>query len=424
MVTEKEKKEAYGELILSPQITKRILIVLFVSGVVSIVSTLMMVDKFNLPTDKIYYFAIGGVLLLVFLDYAKRLFYSIYVNSEIEAPVNGTNKANLSLIMTLAVVIAILMIDLLGAYSTGIMVETAIKKDSVTNSLDFEILEKNKKAEAITNSLTAYQKALNSFNTRKKDHILACNKSWKTPKYRTKNGECLDKFTEEVPKKKDFTVSAIIKKSDIEKIEKENSNFFVKNVFYFIFGIMGLILGVLNYFALSEMMQIRRNILVLLTPTRISIIRGFLAEIQRLKDEEARQVLEKVQEHTKEVTKQKIEAKELELSLSRNSEEELLNQLKSNVESGNVEPKEYTIYKRKTTDKKPKIKKTNQEKFDAEILKKRLLSEFDEKGKIVSKTTLIDVSNREQDKAYKIAVKELLEQDLIVFKKGYGYYIA
>jgi DNA-binding transcriptional regulator YhcF (GntR family) len=41
---------------------------------------------------------------------------------------------------------------------------------------------------------------------------------------------------------------------------------------------------------------------------------------------------------------------------------------------------------------------------------------------VVSKTKIIDVKNRTQDRAYKEVVKKLSDSGVVEFKRGYGYY--
>jgi len=424
MITNKEKRQAYGELFTSPALTKTILTVLTISGIVSISSTMMMVEKFNISSEKTLYIAISGIILLILLDYVKRLFFSNYVNSEIEEPITEIKKSKLSLVMLFLTVTAVLMIDLMGSYSTAIMVEQQMQKSSITDSLDYEIMQKNKDNEAINMSTEAYQKAHNEWKKAKAENKADCKQDWKGKKWRTKRGICINSFKEKEPKKEDFKQSATINKDDITKIKNKNSNLFIKYVFYFVFGIIGLILGVMNYLTLSEMVQNRRDILVLLTDTRVSIIKGFISKLQQMKDEETREILEKVEEHHEEVGKQKIEAKELELALSRSTEEALLNQLKTNVKDTTVTAQNYTIKKRNTKKNNKSSTVTNQDKFDADKLRNRILNEYDSNKKIISKSELIDLENRAEDKVYKSVTKELVREGLITLKKGYGYYLA
>jgi DNA-binding transcriptional regulator YhcF (GntR family) len=48
--------------------------------------------------------------------------------------------------------------------------------------------------------------------------------------------------------------------------------------------------------------------------------------------------------------------------------------------------------------------------------------EIKEGDKVVSKTKIIDVKNRTQDRAYKEVVKKLSDSGVVEFKRGYGYY--
>jgi DNA-binding transcriptional regulator YhcF (GntR family) len=48
--------------------------------------------------------------------------------------------------------------------------------------------------------------------------------------------------------------------------------------------------------------------------------------------------------------------------------------------------------------------------------------EIKEGDKVISKTKIIDVKSRTQDRAYKEVVKKLSDSGAIEFKRGYGYY--
>jgi hypothetical protein len=58
-----------------------------------------------------------------------------------------------------------------------------------------------------------------------------------------------------------------------------------------------------------------------------------------------------------------------------------------------------------------------------EDIRETLLSNYDDSGKIVSKTNVINIEDREEDKLYKAVTKELVQEGLISYKNGYGYFI-
>lgn len=427
MITNKNELRAYGNLIIRSQITLTIVVVLIASGLVSVFSTLMMVEKFKLSMSNIVWFSVGTVVLLVLLDFIKRYFYALAINNFVVSKIEKIKNFHIMSFMTVLSVLVVMMIDATGAYSTAVFVEQTMQKSSVTDSLDYEILEKNKAAESITLSSTKYQEALQIFNTNKQQHINNCNQAWRVPRYRTKNGQCMDKFKQSEPIKSDFVVSAAINKKDIEKIKNDNSNFFTENIFYMVFGIVGLILLVLNFLTLTEMYQKFKSIIRALTPTRIEIVRGHLEADAKERDESERRKLLIEQTHAEEQNQMEEEAIELNRTLERSSDEKMLNELKTRNRNENVRNEEYKITLR-GKNKKSKTQKSDNtkkmEKLEEKELIEILLNNYDDSGKIISKKDVINIDNREQDKLYKKVVGDLMVQNEITYRKGYGYYIV
>jgi len=58
-----------------------------------------------------------------------------------------------------------------------------------------------------------------------------------------------------------------------------------------------------------------------------------------------------------------------------------------------------------------------------EDIRETLLHNYDNNGKIISKPNVINIENREEDKLYKMVTKELVQEGLISYKNGYGYFI-
>jgi len=58
-----------------------------------------------------------------------------------------------------------------------------------------------------------------------------------------------------------------------------------------------------------------------------------------------------------------------------------------------------------------------------EDIRETLLNNYDDNGKIISKPNVINIENREEDKLYKAVTKELVQEGLISYKNGYGYFI-
>jgi len=58
-----------------------------------------------------------------------------------------------------------------------------------------------------------------------------------------------------------------------------------------------------------------------------------------------------------------------------------------------------------------------------EQIRATLLNNYDENGKIISKPNVINIDNRDEDKLYKMVTKELVQEGLINYKNGHGYFI-
>ena len=58
-----------------------------------------------------------------------------------------------------------------------------------------------------------------------------------------------------------------------------------------------------------------------------------------------------------------------------------------------------------------------------EQIRATLLSNYDENGKIISKPNVINIDNRDEDKLYKMVTKELVNEGLINYRNGHGYFI-
>jgi len=56
-------------------------------------------------------------------------------------------------------------------------------------------------------------------------------------------------------------------------------------------------------------------------------------------------------------------------------------------------------------------------------LKQKILNSADRNGKISSKKDLININSREQVKKFSDTIQELIEDNVIEFRKGRGYFI-
>jgi len=56
-------------------------------------------------------------------------------------------------------------------------------------------------------------------------------------------------------------------------------------------------------------------------------------------------------------------------------------------------------------------------------LKQKILNSADRNGKISSKKDLININSREQVKKFSDTIQELIDDNVIEFRKGRGYFI-
>ncbi len=114
------------------------------------------------------------------------------------------------------------------------------------------------KAQSGANEAKAYQEQLRAWRKAKSEHYAQCNQAWRVPKYRTRNQQCKDKFSEPRPTeiKNSSGVIAVSTYEAMESKAKEEVAGYRKMFFWVFLGFSIL----LNYFAMATLFnQYRRK---------------------------------------------------------------------------------------------------------------------------------------------------------------------
>jgi len=202
-------------------------------------------------------------ILLVYIEHHRAGLISDYLGSRLEKLINKlATIPTVGLMVGMAITILFIALDTWGAMQSADSIERMLVDGIVKHSEQYKIEEA--KAKSGVNEAKAYQEQLREWRASKNEHYNQCNQSWRVPKYRTKNQQCKDKFTEAKPTAVNSTggTIAIDTYNAMELKAKEEVTGYRKMFFWVFLGFSIL----LNYFAMASLFNQYRKKRKELTP--------------------------------------------------------------------------------------------------------------------------------------------------------------
>ena len=285
MITQNEVKKHKEEILRGFQLTTTPTIksvsALFFSGLIStygIYSILIGMIEGNALNIALGVF----ILILIVADTFKRGALTKYYNSQIRNRITGTGKIlKLNLGIFFLAMAFMVVFDVIGSFSTANYVEQKYKDFRATNSKEYELLEaKAKSGSEATNIYLQLKKAYDQSEAKAQS---ACNKSWRVPKYRTRNAQCMEKWhnshkepvLNEIQTDKTVSVSAY---QDLK--EGANDDFLSQYIFYIILFLSLSLTLLLQYTTISQIQDKKDDIEESLTSMVVGILQDRLSELE------------------------------------------------------------------------------------------------------------------------------------------------
>jgi hypothetical protein len=369
-------------------------------------------------------------VLLVYIEHHRAGLIADFLGSTLEKLINSlATIPSIGLAVGMAITVLFIALDTWGAMQSADSIERMLVDGIVKHSEQYKI--ENAKAKSGVNEAKAYQEQLREWRTSKNEHYAGCNASWKVPKYRTKNQQCKDKFSEAKPTAVTSSggTIAISTYNSMEEKAKEDVAGYRKMFFWVFLGFSIL----LNYFAMATLFNQYRKKRKELTP---EIIDELTDRMELMNAEK----INKISMSTK-AQKQKLEEKniidvEIEKetyniviakrtkALTRKKEIPLKIMNNQNI----MEQQKAGFVFNPFSEEKPKqqdtnIKEVSKSKTEEELIKSLYQDGYLKEGdKLTSKTLMIDIHNRNEDKFYKDVMKKLTTGGMIEFRVGHGYY--
>ena len=202
-------------------------------------------------------------VLLVYIEHHRANLIADFLGSTLEKLVNSlATIPKIGLAVGMAITVLFVALDTWGALQSADSIERMLVNGIVKHSEQYKIEEA--KAQSGANEAKIYQEQLTAWRKAKSEHYRQCNQSWRVPKYRTKNQQCKDKFSEPRPTEtiSNGGVIAVSTYTALEAKAKEAVNGYRKMFFWVFLGFSIL----LNYFAMATLFNQYRKKRKELTP--------------------------------------------------------------------------------------------------------------------------------------------------------------
>jgi len=380
--------------------------------------------------------------LLIYIEHHRAKLFADFLGSRLEKLVNKSiTIPNIGLMVAVGITVLFIALDTWGSMQSADSIERMLLSGIVKNSEQYKIEEAKAKNGAI--EADQYTANMKVWRASKATHNSDCNKAWKLPTYRTKNGQCRDKFTEAEPTK--ATASGTIpidiynKMEDKAKIEVAG----YRKMFFFVFLGFSILL---NYFAMASLFNQYRAKRKELTPEMIDELTDRMelmnaeklnkvamsTKTQKQKYEEKNIIDVAIEEETYNIViakRAKALHRKKEIPLKIMNNENLIEHKKAGkvINPFYNEPK-HQEPKQEATTQEPKSQSRTLTEFE---IFERLFTEqingnsYLKKGKdekLTPKSKVININNRTESKALSTVYKKLTDLGIAELRGNKGYY--
>jgi hypothetical protein len=220
-------------------------------------------DEDKQTTSTIYLAMISFLIILVTVDSLKRWSMAKYLNSIIMASVFGGGKKNSFKYVSIFAIVFVMALDVVGSWATADKASELYNKSTVTNSLEYELLQSNI---ATNNSITnSYPELLSTWRESKSEAHSICNDKWKGWKAKYK-ATCKQDWNaiNTMPINNSSTATT----SQLSDVKAINTDFLSYSMFYIVFIVLLALTALMQYVTLISIHSQFEDILFKLTKNK------------------------------------------------------------------------------------------------------------------------------------------------------------
>lgn len=425
------QKEILADILVTTKYTLKVLGGFVISGIVSVFGLYPLVASF-FKSETALYITIGGFIgLLILIDSIKRSTLSRYYNSKLKNIILGSKVRIGYLNISIMSILFVLLIDGSGAWLTGVSGAKYYTENKAIQTEEYRNIEAGKENDSLI--VTAYTSDLKAYEQREADFRKLCEDNLASGKWRDSVTKNMNSWYKKNPRPKAPKVAS---SGDVNKefnaIKEDNKSFLDEYLQYIIFVVLLLLTGLLQYLTISEIKEDYEDLEDSLTPNRVSNLQTALATAQDIEEQHEKTAFENKEEMQKKKNEQIRDmngiADKREIVFNAKAIQNGNTGLQRIANNNNTyvpheESKSGYFYNPFVDDG---LSDDNSLSETTKLLSKvdivNALFNGIEGKKLVSKTSIIDVKNRTEDRQYKKVMEILKKEFIIEFKKGHGYY--
>ena len=222
------------------------------------------------------------ILVLIVADTVKRSSLAKYYNSIIRKDILKSGKVlRVNLFVFFLALIFMVVFDFVGSYATATYAKAKYSEFQTTDSKEFKLMEA--KAKSGSEATKIYIDLKSEYNQKEKEAIALCNESWRVPKYRTKNAQCIDAWrsSHAEPKINEIKTDTTVSVADYKALkESSNNDFLSRNIFNIVLFLSLALTMILQYTTVSEIKDNFDSIKETLTVLILGILQDRLSELE------------------------------------------------------------------------------------------------------------------------------------------------
>ena len=222
------------------------------------------------------------VLVLIVADTVKRSSLAKYYNSIIRKEITKNGKVlRVNLFIASLALLFMVVFDFVGAYATANYAQAKYSEFQTTDSKEFELMEA--KATSGSEATQIYLQLKSDYVKSENKAIASCNESWRVPRYRTKNAQCMDAWrsSHAEPKQSEIKTDTTVSVADYKALkDSANDDFLSRNIFNIVLFLSLALTMILQYTTVSEIKDNFDNIKETLTILVLGILQDRLSELE------------------------------------------------------------------------------------------------------------------------------------------------
>ena len=401
---------------------------LLVSGIISTFGVYSIIKPFfGEGSHSLTVALISFVIVLIIFDTIKRGSLTKFFNSLLKKKIIGSKPKKGYLVIAVFATIFMVLLDGLGAWSTAEKGADLYTQYKTNSSTEYQILQQN--AESGKATAQNYTLELSVWQQSKADAYQVCNEKWHGWKAKYK-AKCKEEWNTANPMPKQ-TTDGQIKIDDYQSIKNDQRGFLDEYLFIILFSLLALMTLLMQYLTIARIYDDYNDIDESLTFERIEFINDTIQEHETIVAEHEQQVAEMMANSTREKKHQDKKFQEVGEAIAITHKKKMVHTRAETVKriaNNEYVPQEQAkagfVHNPFHEDEGVTVQDEKSvtgalSKFD---IVEALFNGMDEDNKLTSKTKIIDVKNRTEDRHYKEVMEKLKKCAIVEFKRGYGYY--